>query len=126
LLVVVVCVSTIALVLWVQTQPLIDAAKASAIAVEMLAGPDHTGWKADSAIVDYNGVRLRGNLPGFRDLPKCWGTTLPFGDGYCLPYPIWKVRVIGPSVNRQCSNSQVYVDGRKGRALEFFGGPEPC
>lgn len=123
---VIVVVAVIALVAVAEERPLIDADGAYSLALDQQAGPDHTGWKADSATLGYNGVRLRGNTPGFSELPKCWGTMLPLGDGYCLPYPIWQVRVIGPTVDGQCSTSQVYVDARKRRVLELFGGSEPC
>ena len=125
-LLVVIVVAGIALAVWTQVRPLIDAGQASSIALDIQAGPDHTGWRVDSATLDYNGNRPRVNLPGFRDSPKCWGASLPVGDGYCLPYPVWHVHLVGTVPAGQCSDVIDFVDARKARVAVSLGGSGSC
>lgn len=120
-------VAGIALAVWVQAQPLINSAQASLIALDALAGPAHLGWRADSATLGNNGTRPpHGNLPGTSALPKCWGASLPVGDGYCLPYPVWRVHLVGPVVNGDCSDWLVFVDARKVRVAVTQGQTGTC
>jgi hypothetical protein len=118
----------IAMGVWVQAQPLIDGGKASVIAINLVAGPDTSGWRADSATLDNSGIRSpRGNLAGFATQPKCWGTTLPIGDGYCLPYPVWRVHLIHQMSDGQCDYSLDVVDARRSVvAISLVTGPDPC
>jgi hypothetical protein len=78
-----------------------------------------------SAVLDYNGNEPRGNLPGFRDLPKCWGTMVPIGDGYCLPYPVWHIHLVGPPTDGGPDAIVVFVDARKSRVAMYFTEPGP-
>jgi hypothetical protein len=125
LLVVVLVVGGIALATWAQAQPLIDAGQATALALDRQAGPDHTGWTSGSAVLDYNGNEPHSNLPGFRDLPKCWGTMVPVGGDYCLPYPVWHVHLVSPTVDGQSNATVVFVDARKSRVAMSFSEPGP-
>jgi hypothetical protein len=118
----------IALLLWVQAQPLIDGGKASSIALDNLAGPDHSRWTVASPTLDYTGTRPHvGDSPGDPAQPKCWGMELSIGDGYCLPYPVWRVHLIQDLGAGQCSYNLSYVDARRARVPVIRGsGPEPC
>jgi hypothetical protein len=124
--VVVLGVAGIGVAIWAQAQPVIDADQASSLALDQQAGPTHADWRADSETLDYSGNRPPpGNLPG-APKEKCWGAMLPMGDGYCLPYPMWRVHLVGPVVGGQCSDRVVYVDGRKARAVLSRGHGGPC
>jgi hypothetical protein len=118
----------IALLLWVQTQPLINGDQASSIALDKEAGPDHSHWTVAPPTLDYSGTRPQvGNDPGASPQPKCWGMELPIGDGFCLPYPVWRVHLIKDLGAGQCDYSRSYVDARRARvAVVIGGGPEPC
>jgi hypothetical protein len=123
--VVVLVVGGIVLTSWAQTRPLIDAGQATSLALDKQAGPDHTGWTATSTTLDYSGDEPRSNLPGFRDLPKCWGTMVPVGGGYCLPYPMWHVHLVSPAAGGQSNATVVFVDARKSRVAMSFSEPGP-
>ena len=122
-LAVVLVVASIAFVAWTQMRPLIDAGQASSMALAGVAGPDHAGWRATSATLEYNGNRPHIDLPGFRDLPKCWGASLPIGDSYCLPYPVWHVHLVAPSTGGQSTHIVVFVDARQSHVAMSLSEP---
>jgi len=124
-LAVVLVVAGIAFEAWTQMRPLIDAGQASSIALAVQAGPGHAGWRAASATLEYNGNRPHIDLPGFRDLPKCWGASLPIGDSYCLPYPVWHVHLVAPSTGGQSTHIVVFVDARQSHVAMSFSEPGP-
>ena len=114
-------VAGIALAVWAQAQPLIDSSKASSIALDFQAQGD-SGWRVDSTTLDNSGKPPpHGNQPPFSALPKCWGASLPVGDGYCLPYPYWRVHLVGPPPLGDCLLA--FVDARTARMTIIESAP---
>jgi hypothetical protein len=108
----------IAFAVYAQFRPVIDAGQAASIAVKFLAVTNGRVWTPDSETLSFNG-----NRPPYQSqpelVPKCWGFMVPVGDGYCLPYPIWRVHLIGLSPDGQCDAIDVVVDGRTGKVHQF-------
>jgi len=110
----------------IQLAPLVTAGRAASVALEFQAGPTASGWKADWERLVFEGRAPQSRLvsppePG----PDCLGPAIP-AIGYCVPYPIWKVHLVGPRSGSDCSESLVSVDGRAARVDYAESESGPC
>jgi len=108
-------VAGIALLVYGQLRPVVDASQAATIAQNFMAVNSGGAWIATSETVSYNGDRPS-SLP---DQPAtCWGSRWPLRGG-CLPYPIWLVHLFGVTPDGQCLAVDAYVDGRTGKVHQY-------
>jgi hypothetical protein len=115
----------------IQLVPLVTAGQAASVALKFQAGPTMSGWKADWERLVFEGdaPHSRIAVPGGRSSPEsgpdCLGPAIP-AIGYCLPYPIWNVHLVGPRSGTDCSESLVSVDGRAARVDYAQSQSGPC
>ena len=99
------------------TIPLTTADQATSVALSYQVGPAPNAWRAVSRSLSFDGNRPRlGNLAPANE-PRCFGFGLPLGSSFCLPYPMWKVHLVGPVAAPDCNESLVYVDARRARVV---------
>jgi hypothetical protein len=104
---------------YAQFRPEIDSTQASSIAMSSMAGSMGITWAPKSATLDVAGSRPPVQNPDGNQVPKCWGSMISVGGGYCLPYPVWQVHLVGIGADGQCEGTIVFVDGRNGKVHQF-------
>jgi hypothetical protein len=94
-----------------------------AVSITKAHGSFPGNWKVKSVTLSFDGKRPRLSLGA---TPECWGFGLPIGGGWCLPYPTWRVYMVGPAEAGSCQEALTYVDARRARVLEAASESGSC